>query len=926
MREYSHAETKYIALSITHLSPVYLQCINQRESYQKGDIVVKKAMQAIPNNLLRTARKERGWTQQHVADQIGAPLSLNVTRWERGTTVPSTLYAHKLCQLFGKSLQELGLWEDVLSSPSPSEENVVQASGPLWNVPYRRNPFFTGRDDLLTLLRQQFCTADAVALTQSYALHGLGGIGKTQLAIEYVYRCQEAYQAIFWIRAASRETLIADFVQLATFLRLPGSDTQDQMSIVDAVKRWLNQHDGWLLILDNADELALLTDFLPTGTGGHLLLTTRASATGKIAPSIAVEKMSLEEGCLLLLRRANLLPPTVVFEDIPMSMRTQAQELVQALDGLPLALDQAAAYIEETGCGLRGYLELYQQYCLDLLQWQRDGSSDYPNSVASTWLLSFQQVEEADPAAANLLRLCAFLDPDAISEVMLGEGAEGLDPLLRSEVADLFQLNRMIGVLRRFSLIQRDTDARVLNIHRLVQAVLKGRMDEHTRLLWAEHTVRMVNAAFPEVALQTWSRCEQCLPHAMNCAALIEQYQLISSEAGRLLTYAGWYLGERGWYEQAHALLSQALSLREQLLGPEHLETITTLVCLGELYQNQGKYKQAESYLQRALVIREQALGSDHADVALVLHILGTTNMFAEQYQTAEMLLQRALRIREHTCGPEKRETASTLLALAQNNVRWGRYATAEAFFMRVLPLYERIFGLEHPEAAIVLNMIGLLYTYQGKYELAKTYTYRSLQYSEKVLGLEHPETATKIGNLGLIYSKMGNFEEAAALYRRVLPIHESMQGPEHPYTGGALYNLANVYTLQGKYELAEPLYLRSLTIYENAVGKESVDVGITLRGLAYHYYLQGRYELAETLGLRALTIFERVLDPENARTAAVLHLLAGLYAVQGRSEEAQKLYQRGISMSEHVLGLEHPDTSAIRKDYSNFQITLFHC
>ncbi len=268
------------------------------------------------------------------------------------------------------------------------------------------------------------------------------------------------------------------------------------MRAVAAVKRWLRQESGWLLILDNADDLTLVEDFLPSGESGQVLLTTRAQATGVVAENLDVEKLDRVEGALSLLRRAKLLAPDAPLDNASRLLYSQARAIVEAVDGLPLALDQAGVYLEETGCNLADYLTLYERHRRLLLSRPGVESTDYPEMVASTWALSFQQVEQANPVAAELLRLLAFLQPDAIPEEIIMEGSV----VLGLVAADLLQLNEAMRILRRYSLVRRDPESKVLTIHRLVQAVLRDGLDHATQCQWAERVIGAVNAAFPDVS------------------------------------------------------------------------------------------------------------------------------------------------------------------------------------------------------------------------------------------------------------------------------------------------------------------------------------------------------------------------------------------------------------------------------------------
>ena len=322
----------------------------------------------------------------------------------------------------------------------------------IWNIPYPRNSFFIGREELLTRLHTQLQAGQATALSQPQAIIGLGGIGKTQIAVEYAYRYHQDYQVVLWARAESTEALTSSYVTIATLLNLPEQEAQEQEITVDAVKTWLQTHSGWLLILDNADDLSLVPAFLPPALGGHLLLTTRAFAVGHLASRLEVDTLSAEQGALFLLRRASLIAPDATLEHVSPQQRDLAMQVSQELGGLPLALDQAGAYLEATGTALAAYQQIYQQHRTALLAQRRAQGADHPEPVASTWSLSFARVEETNPAAADLLRLCAYLAPDAIPEEILTQGAAHLGPVLGPVAADAFLLGQAIEALRAYSL------------------------------------------------------------------------------------------------------------------------------------------------------------------------------------------------------------------------------------------------------------------------------------------------------------------------------------------------------------------------------------------------------------------------------------------------------------------------------------------
>jgi tetratricopeptide (TPR) repeat protein len=577
---------------------------------------------------------------------------------------------------------------------------------------------------------------------------------------------------------------------MARLLTLPEQDERDQTITVQAVKQWLEQHDDWLLLVDNADDLALAEEFLPIGGAGHILLITRAQATGTLAEGINVEKMDTEEGMLLLLRRAKVLAKEAPLAQAPETDRAAAERIVQAMDGLPLALDQAGAYIEETQCSVSAYLASYQHRQADLLQRRGGTGKEHPDPVATTWSLSFEQVKRLSPMATDVLRVCTFLAPDAIPENLLLEGASELGERIQPLTTDAIRLNDALGVLLHYSLVKRDPRERTLSIHRLVQEVLKASMGEQTRRAWAERVVQAVNIAFPapdDVTL--WEQCERVLPHALVCANLIEDYGLEFAEAARLLILIAGYLSRRAQYPQAEPLYQRALAIYEQQLGPQHPSTATSLNNLAELYRDQGKYEQAEPLYQRALAIREQQLGPQHPFTATSLDNLARLYRTQGKYEQAEPLLKRALAIQEKQLGPQHPHTARSLNNLAGLYRGQGKYDQAEPLYQRALAIYEQQLGPQHPSTATSLNNLAGLYRDQGKYEQAEPLYQRALAICEQQLGPQHPHTAQSLNNLAELYRDQGKYEQAEPLYQRALAIFEQQLGPQHPHTAAIREN-----------------------------------------------------------------------------------------------------------------------------------------
>ncbi len=455
--------------------------------------------------------------------------------------------------------------------PGSGPDTPTPKRNSLFTVPLPKNPFFTERAHELADLQT------ALEKTGSFALTGLGGVGKTQTAAEYAHRQREHYSAVLWLRAESPETLFADLTSLARLLKLPEADAQEQQLAVAAAQRWLDDNDNWLLILDNVNDLktveALTRKARPQRR--HVIVTQQAQATGAIEAE-KLRMMNPETGALLVLKRAKLINTDAELSAADPADATAAREISQEVGGLPLALDQAGAYINQTGCGVSEYFDMLRTSMAELLG--RRGDLDFAHrSVMATYTASLSELAKNNQAAAELLNAAAFLAPDAIPEEIFTKGVSYFPEALQQAAANRLQWHDAIAAAFKFSLLERNAADKTISVHRMVQAVAKAGMKSEGRAQWADRLVNAANAAFPVVEFSDWSACERLLPHAQACAALIVEYDLSSADAARLLNQTGFYLSERARFAEAESLYRHALAMDEQSYGPDHPIVATRL-------------------------------------------------------------------------------------------------------------------------------------------------------------------------------------------------------------------------------------------------------------------------------------------------------------------------------------------------------------
>jgi tetratricopeptide (TPR) repeat protein len=767
------------------------------------------------------------------------------------------------------------------------------------NLP-ARNPNFSGRDKLLEELHASLQAGSAAALVPRGALHGLGGVGKTELALEFAHRFASDYDIAWWIPAELPTLAAAALAALAP--RLGVEEMPDQSEMVAELFDQLRQRDRWLLIYDNAERPDQMAGLLPPGGGGHVLVTSRWSAWGRHATPLRVNVLARQESIEFLARRTGS-------DDQP-----ALGELADLLGDLPLALEEAAAYLEETGAGLDEYLQLVRDRSRELfgLDQLPDDEQGDQRRVATTWSVSLGRAHQEAPAAEALLCLCAFLAPE-IPRGLPREQPQVLPEELAQAVRDPLVYNRLLAVVGRYSLAT--VSPKAVGLHRLVQAVIQARLGREGEHRWAEVAVGLLRASFPsdswEVA--TWPTCQRLLPQVLAAAGHAERLGVTGEAAGWLLDRASTYLRERGQYRQARPIAERAVRITEAELGPADPRVAWRRAELGRVLQNLGDLEGARVQFEQALAISEAALGPDHPDVAnwhdSLAHVLWTRGDLAG----ARVQLERALEIGKATLKPN--DDAMGILRNNLGSLLWtlGDLEGARAQYERALAIGEAALGPDHRDVAIVRGSLGSVLQDLGDLAGARFHSEQALAISEAALGPDHPEVAIRRSTLGRVLHELRDLAGARAQLERALAIGEAALGPDHRDVAIVRSNLGSVLQGQGDLAGARAQLERALAIGEAALGPDHPTVALWRNSLGSVLQDLGDLAGARMQYERALAIGEAALGPDHPDVGIWRGNLGSVLHVVGDLEGARAQYERALAIREAALGPDHPDV-AIRR------------
>jgi tetratricopeptide (TPR) repeat protein len=736
--------------------------------------------------------------------------------------------------------------------------------GPIFHVPFHRNRHFTGREELLESIATDFASGGHGS--QVKALYGLGGMGKTQTALEYCYRHRSEYTVVWWMTAETSADLAVEYGTLAVKLGLVAENDPDPQRQMEYVKAWLERNSGWLLVFDDAPNADAVTDYLPKIQNGHVLITSRHSAWEADAESTQVQEMLVEDAIGFLVSRTGRTDE-----------QKDAGDLAKTLGCLPLALEQAGAYISRRRISLSKYVSLFETARQKLYKFPPDTA--YNSTVAATWQVSFDQAAEDNPASTELLRLLAFFAADDIPLDVVRQHADTLPPPLDEAGKTEYLFLETIGPLLQYSLVTRSDDD-TASVHRLVQDVTRDQMTDDEKKTWAGAAVKLLSAAKPDdfEHPNTWPEWARLLPHIMAASDRAQEQATEPLTVAVLLDRAGSYLWKKALLKEAKTLLQRALTLREQELGPDHPDVASVLSNLATVLQDLGELKDARVYLERAIAIQEKAYDADHPVLARSYSNLATVLQDLGELKDARVYLERAIAIDEKAYDADHPVLATRYSNLALVLQDLGELKDAREYLERAIAIQEKAYEPDHPNLAACYGNLATVLKNLGELQEARGYLERAIIIKEKAYDADHPTLAVSYSNLATVLQDLGELQDARVYLERAIAIEEKAYDADHPTLAMSYSNLAVVLRDLGELQEARVYLERAIAIDKKAYDADHPTLARSYSNLAWVLYDQGDSVEAKRYFLKALNIAMARLEPDHPTTK---NILVGLETVE---------------------------------------------
>ena len=714
-------------------------------------------------------------------------------------TVPAALRSLVYRDLFGAGEQQArrALLEAVAGPRRPAERPVFPGAGVLgrvrprrpgtvpriWNVP-ARNPGFTGRDQMLVAVRETLLSGERAVVQ---ALHGMGGVGKTQLAIEYAYRFAGTYDLAWWVNAEEGRLIGEQFAALGSALGCvpPGADINAVHSLVLAELRELGR---WLLVFDNAKEPVDITGWLPGG-GGHVLVTSRTRGWTEVAAAVEVDVLARTESAAILQARVARLG------------QADADRLSAQLGDLPLAVAQAAGFMAETGMPAAEYLRLLQTRAGRLLDQAVPGA--YPRSLAAATQITAANLAQEDQAAAELANLCAFLAPEPIPEELFTGAASELPRDLAARAADPLAWRQTLAVLSRHSLIR--ADHRGLQMHRLIQLILRDRLTPQRAAATRMHIEAMLTCGTPPVSANnpaSWPRWAELMPHVLAA----DLATTTSPGLRWLACNACWYLLARRDTRTGLDLAGGLLRQWRDWLGDDHEHTLEIAQYYGWALRLTGRFAEACDLEQDTLDRRRRVLGEDHPSTLASANNLATSLRRIGRVYDARELARDILNRQQRILGKDHPGTLSTANNLATCLYRLGDLRGARELAQDTLDRRRQVLGGDHPDTLSTVGFVASCLRLLGEVHAARELAQDALDRQERILGKDHSNTLSTANNLADCLHDLGEVHAARDLAQDTLDRRRRVLGEDHPATLATAGSLAACLRALGEYKAAQAL------------------------------------------------------------------------------------------------------------------------
>ncbi|MEW1771994.1 FxSxx-COOH system tetratricopeptide repeat protein [Streptomyces sp. NPDC086777] len=764
-----------------------------------------------------------------------------------------------------------------------------------WNVP-QRNSTFTGRGYILEKVREQLRSGVTAVLPQQQALFGMGGVGKTQIALEYVHRFSADYDLVWWVPSENADNVVASLAELGARIGAPGGE--DMALASKETLRMLSRGSPttrWILVFDNADDPEDLTGYLPATGSGHVLITSRNQAWSDRTATLPVDVFERQESIEHLSRRAGFLTSV------------EADQVAEAVGDLPLAVEQAGAWLAQTGVPTAEYLRRLTEETAAVMALNQP--PDYPGTVAATWNISIERLRERSPASVRLLQLCAFFSAEPISSELLYESDELLTALRLTESLLIGQLVREIGQL---ALAKVDQISRSIQVHRLVQAVIRSQMSEEERRE-ARHTVHEIlrgarpKGDEPTDNRENWRQFDSIWPHLTasdirNCT---------EAEPRRLLIDRVRYLWKRGEFSRAQRLAEELLAHWKEPLGEDDEQYLFLRCQLANVLRSQGLYVEARVVDDNVLERQRLLLGTRHPHTFITASGLSSDLAALGEYVKAVELAREAhngFSDLFYEAHPRTLNAANNL-ALALRMV--GRYRDARQIDEVTLALRTQVHGSDHISTLSSTENLGRDLREVGDYTGSVALLSRAYEEHKRVLGMEFPGTLRCAKSLAVSLRRTGDLEDARRLTAATLDRYRSQYAAPTPDSLACELNLAADLFAAGDPEAARDVALKVLTEYRKKPGESHPYAQTAMNNLGVFHWGCSAPERAEEVFLRALDRMTETLGAHHPHTQFCSANYAIVLAETGRPGEAWERERRSTDALRADLGSQHPETLA---------------